>query len=253
MPQSARATFKQDYATGCHCCREVSMPQSARATFKRDQGANWDHHFYSFQCLNRHEQPSSGPCPISPIRNGGVSMPQSARATFKPRARGAGATRRLVSMPQSARATFKLVSWAFLPHGYAGFNASIGTSNLQARMGAWSAGLQGCFNASIGTSNLQAGGYSALQKLHVCPFQCLNRHEQPSSTMIASAVCVNSTFQCLNRHEQPSSTASNQNKCRVHLFQCLNRHEQPSSPHGNQGSRLRRRVSMPQSARATFK
>src|SRR5581483_7576071 len=111
-----------------------------------------------------------------------------------------------VSMPQSARATFKRCRRERRRGRRAGFNASIGTSNLQARMGAWSAGLQGCFNASIGTSNLQAGGYSALQKLHVCPFQCLNRHEQPSSTMIASAVCVNSTFQCLNRHEQPSSS-----------------------------------------------
>src|SRR5581483_4834743 len=110
-----------------------------------------------FQCLNRHEQPSSL------IRKGrefvllGVSMPQSARATFKQIivAENAGddggfnasiGTSNLqantrsasilvsfqVSMPQSARATFKLYANQQCRADGACFNASIGTSNLQA-------------------------------------------------------------------------------------------------------------------------
>ena len=62
-----------------------------------------------FQCLNRHEQPSS---PIQPIQGGRidlVSMPQSARATFKQLPYDALKGLGEVSMPQSARATFKRI------------------------------------------------------------------------------------------------------------------------------------------------
>ncbi len=110
-----------------------------------------------FQCLNRHEQPSSqtlttignalagfnasiGTSNLQAARYGGpagdrrdVSMPQSARATFKLGQKiGQISLNLFVSMPQSARATFKLGPPPVGPPPRRRFNASIGTSNLQA-------------------------------------------------------------------------------------------------------------------------
>src|SRR5581483_8309641 len=89
-----------------------------------------------FQCLNRHEQPSSL------IRKGREFVLLG------------------VSMPQSARPTFKQIIVAENAGDDDGFNASIGTSNLQA----------------IRQSTMP-GRWSL--------FQCLNRHEQPSSPLKA--------------------------------------------------------------------
>src|SRR5581483_11555149 len=84
-------------------------------------------------------------------------------------------------------------------------------------------------------------------------FQCLNRHEQPSSSDGVQSFVKGIEFQCLNRHEQPSSicsaglpfptqsfnasigtsnlqaTRSPETPTARTPFQCLNRHEQPSS------------------------
>src|SRR5581483_7133242 len=108
MPQSARATFKLALAAVQSLLwRSVSMPQSARATFKRTRIPHDDGAEVWFQCLNRHEQPSSEEFEylVSPSLD--VSMPQSARATFKLRPLSPVDRRLDVSMPQSARATFK--------------------------------------------------------------------------------------------------------------------------------------------------
>src|SRR5581483_8530712 len=65
----------------------VSMPQSARATFKQLQAERYHTGSWGFQCLNRHEQPSSHSHRHEQYARTNVSMPQSARATFKPRCR----------------------------------------------------------------------------------------------------------------------------------------------------------------------
>src|SRR5581483_9962915 len=87
-------------------------------------------------------------------------------------------------------------------HVLHGFNASIGTSNLQAcHLGSASRSAGWCFNASIGTSNLQAS-ISSVSHHWVSQFQCLNRHEQPSSMARQQHVSPpRNEFQCLNRHE----------------------------------------------------
>src|SRR5581483_9355177 len=112
----------------------------------------------------------------------------------------------------------------------------------------------------------------------ILAFQCLNRHEQPSSNASSAAENAWSRFQCLNRHEQPSSGSTRHKYAELAaMFQCLNRHEQPSSMirpgfvgqidrfNASIGTsnlqalqnlierRLAFLVSMPQSARATFK
>src|SRR5581483_3742365 len=110
-----------------------------------------------FQCLNRHEQPSSFIDDTSAIAWNPVSMPQSARATFKRTvSRSHSLMDDRVSMPQSARATFK--PRVLRPDRLSGqcFNASIGTSNLQAYHPQVVLVDGTSFNASIGTSNLQA-------------------------------------------------------------------------------------------------
>src|SRR5581483_6519756 len=104
----------------------------------------------------------------------------------------------------------------------------------------------------IGTSNLQASRAVAQARPSVA-FQCLNRHEQPSSgqgyqtleadrqvSMPQSARAtfkpgnpdlegIVRKFQCLNRHEQPSSFNPRYGGCAEKQFQCLNRPEQPST------------------------
>ncbi len=62
------------------------------------------------------------------------------------------------------------------------FNASIGTSNLQAISLMVLISSRLCFNASIGTSNLQAARPVVIDGV-ISMFQCLNRHEQPSSLL----------------------------------------------------------------------
>ncbi len=181
----------------------VSMPQSARATFKPGlPGSSASRE--PFQCLNRHEQPSSrasGLCLRLPLlfqclnrheqpssRSAGqqarvrayVSMPQSARATFKllwnifPLK-----LLQTVSMPQSARATFKPHAMAGLARLSGSFNASIGTSNLQARVSYMARNGRICFNASIGTSNLQAK---------------ITRNIKPQFTLVSMPQSARATF-----------------------------------------------------------
>ncbi len=160
-----------------------------------------------------------------------VSMPQSARATFKPHSHTCRSRQYSVSMPQSARATFKLGLAGVAVDGISSFNASIGTSNLQAcSLPASTSSRRPCFNASIGTSNLQAWRGADF----LLPAFC--RVSMPQSARAtfkqvqgAMAEVHNAWFQCLNRHEQPSSAA-------------------------RRGLQPRRSdVSMPQSALATFK
>src|SRR5581483_2705805 len=254
MPQSARATFKLALAAVQSLLwRSVSMPQSARATFKRTRIPHDDGAEVWFQCLNRHEQPSSEEFEylVSPSLD--VSMPQSARATFKLRPLSPVARRLDVSMPQSARATFKLHRRHLRYCLESCFNASIGTSNLQAHRLAvtFAHGRQG-FNASIGTSNLQAPN-SLLGVICLDSFNASIGTSNLQAQGSSARSIVRPVFQCLNRHEQPSSVPSTGCPCRWHEFQCLNRHEQPSSfARLNYTGRLSF-VSMPQSARATFK
>ncbi len=205
MPQSARATFKPAHkAIGNLVDLLVSMPQSARATFKRTLAAIHDCHVHCFnasigtsnlqagllyvacvvlalfQCLNRHEQPSSLAAVIEDVAACYVSMPQSARATFKRGTSSETASARAVSMPQSARATFKLpispvlrkrpkVSMpqsaraTFKPLAVNPRLAPVNVSMPQSARATFKPGVQiGC----------RAGRLM---------FQCLNRHEQPSS------------------------------------------------------------------------
>src|SRR5581483_10641164 len=209
MPQSARATFKPMLSTTL-VLRSTSFNASIgtsnlQARYSAPSGITvWG----LFQCLNRHEQPSS----------------ECRRLFLSDCAR--------VSMPQSARATFKRPSPTPTLTPTASFNASIGTSNLQAFFGAGHQynpiavsmpqsaratfkpralsprlGPRLRFNASIGTSNLQAG--KAIRRLkQIDRFQCLNRHEQPSSPALSAIWLSCCAFQCLNRHEQPSSSSA---------------------------------------------
>src|SRR5581483_3042914 len=135
----------------------VSMPQSARATFKPASSTATSTASPTFQCLNRHEQPSSSLLAGSIIIPGKVSMPQSARATFKPS---------LIDLAAAWIRQFQCLNRHEQPSSSIhkavrgkkddGFNASIGTSNLQARLCQPKRGHGWRFNASIGTSNLQA-------------------------------------------------------------------------------------------------
>src|SRR5581483_9465090 len=254
MPQSARATFKQAPPSAQPEALRVSMPQSARATVKRETRTpppRWDkgfnasigtsnlqanawiirckragcfnasigtsnlqaQRFADYESAIRGFNASIGtsnlqawPSALAFAGALSVSMPQSARATFKPVVHLMFLLYVCVSMPQSARATFKP------DPKRAGVRAP------------------GCFNASIGTSNLQAN-----HRRRKCwrrrRFQCLNRHEQPSSQ---HSLCVHlsvlsgfnasigtSNLQAIRQSTMPG---------RWSLFQCLNRHEQPSSP-----------------------
>src|SRR5581483_523288 len=133
------------------------MPQSARATFKLTKPASALARL-AFQCLNRHEQPSSTPPGHrpGPYLNGfNASIGTSNLQALPPERREPPCP--MVSMPQSARATFKPL------------------------------------------------GSIAIHIL-TCQFQCLNRHEQPSSLSFRAGFALGRIrFQCLNRHEQPSS------------------------------------------------
>ncbi len=158
----------------------------------------------------------------------------------------------MVSMPQSARATFKLP-----PHSIRGWYCR-------------------CFNASIGTSNLQANGITALTG-DVVAFQCLNRHEQPSSPRrpgeSAPSTGFNASIGTSNLQACPISTSSTSIECfnasigTSNLQAGRRRATWPLTPSFNASigtSNLQagsafgsgtqtRAVSMPQSARATFK
>src|SRR5262245_19962679 len=107
------------------------MPQSARSTFKlsfsRCAGI-----LIKFQCLSRHDQPSS----LQSLSRVHIDY--------------------LVSMPQSARSTFKPAEISTLYFLVSCFNASVGTINLQARCKQRAATVGKSFNASVGTINLQA-------------------------------------------------------------------------------------------------
>src|SRR5581483_2833799 len=231
------------------------MPQSARATFKLTKPASALARL-AFQCLNRHEQPSSTPPGHrpGPYLNGfnasigtsnlqasrinsypyidvPVSMPQSARATFKPFVPGRlRIGENSVSMPQSARATFKRKKVRFPHKSRSSFNASIGTSNLQALFESSKTSRWYRFNASIGTSNLQAhpvltGWLSSVM------FQCLNRHEQPSSAIKEPiGIIIFTRFNASIGTSNLQAALAQYPRSEMAGFQCLNRHEQPSSP-----------------------
>src|SRR5581483_6215432 len=182
MPQSARATFKP---------RRWPIRASASKGFNASIGTS------NLQAPGRHNRPAA------PME---VSMPQSARATFK-----LPYHKRIdeeTSCFNASIGTSNLQAPELLKvnHVLHGFNASIGTSNLQAcHLGSASRSAGWCFNASIGTSNLQAS-ISSVSHHWVSQFQCLNRHEQPSSLpWRQSSRSCGALFQCLNRHEQPSS------------------------------------------------
>src|SRR5581483_6519757 len=253
MPQSARATFKPMLSTTL-VLRSTSFNASIgtsnlQARYSAPSGITvWG----LFQCLNRHEQPSS----------------ECRRLFLSDCAR--------VSMPQSARATFKRPSPTPTLTPTASFNASIGTSNLQAFFGAGHQynpiavsmpqsaratfkpralsprlGPRLRFNASIGTSNLQAG--KAIRRLkQIDRFQCLNRHEQPSSqeTPIWKVSCesFNASIGTSNLQASIRDTADA-------LKSSFNASIGPSNlqPQVDPVGRCRVKVSMPQSARATFK
>src|SRR5581483_2639045 len=132
MPQSARATFKPPGERQYLSAIQVSMPQSARATFKQpgklpsgksERGFNASIGTSNLQASLFDSYFDGQP---------DVSMPQSARATFKLSSRTRRWRPARVSMPQSARATFKPVPCRVDNHARQSFNASIGTSNLQA-------------------------------------------------------------------------------------------------------------------------
>ncbi len=157
-----------------------------------------------FQCLNRHEQPSSM---IRPGFVGQIDRFNASIGTSNLQALQNLIERRLaflVSMPQSARATFKP---------------------------AW----PDCASRSP------------------IKFQCLNRHEQPSSVSR-----IEKPHRCARVSMPQSARATFKPRYCIAepapgRFQCLNRHEQPSSPRASHPHSRCTSVSMPQSARATFK
>src|SRR5581483_481068 len=153
MPQSARATFKLWVGRWGQSDIAVSMPQSARATFKPPMQPGHMALGVWFQCLNRHEQPSSLlPAPAA-YEAPAVSMPQSARATFKrqlsPESKVAymfqclnrheQPSSTMIASAVCVNSTFQCLNRHEQPssrcvggaeHARASFNASIGTSNL---------------------------------------------------------------------------------------------------------------------------
>src|SRR5581483_11369821 len=266
--------------------RCVGGAEHARASFNASIGTSnlQANGIINFSLRSRCFNASIGTSNLQAPRQGatrpcqsGVSMPQSARATFKPAAtvRPTG-TRWPVSMPQSARATFKLTPphRPLLSMWFQCLNRHEQPASLHHHIDHF---CRCGFNASSGTSNLQARALPTMRAVGQS-FQCLNRHEQPSSSSpFNSRPSGRARFQCLNRHEQPSSvlvpsqphedasfnasigTSNLQAKfpadalLSAQRFQCLNRHEQPSSLIQARLPSRKFKVSMPQSARATFK
>src|SRR5581483_7935534 len=228
MPQSARATFKpKAVAKALRVDRSVSMPQSARATFK--QGLiEWQGVGRKFQCLNRHEQPSSRLLRSKTRVLAAVSMPQSARATFK---------RQPTRLAHYSSGSFQCLNRHEQPSSLCATRRVCASES---------------FNASIGTSNLQASPIFSADRRRM-RFQCLNRHEQPSSLVAFNNVYV---MGCFNASIGTSNLQARGRARGIGIwaaFQCLNRHEQPSSPPPPATEIVIAEVSMPQSARATFK
>ncbi len=134
------------------------MPQSARATFKLRKITRGRAQWPEFQCLNRHEQPSSTSSP--------------------PEASGKSRRFQCLNRHEQPSSSAKAAGQTL---GGQRFNASIGTSNLQATTVIPPLCQYCSFNASIGTSNLQAVTRQRPNCIYL-KFQCLNRHEQPSSS-----------------------------------------------------------------------